>query len=91
MWNQVKTYNVPTPSSPAWLVASSAVTSHHIIIQLLSTMKVRVLIKFLVSLRLAGETLPCGAEEAGLQEYQVLRIEAGTVRWHSEEKHVHRS
>ena len=80
MWNQVKTYNVTTPSSPAWLVASSAVTTHHIIIQSLSAMKVRILIKFLVSLRLVGETLPCGAEEAGLQEYQVLRIEAGPVR-----------
>ena len=43
-------------------------------------MKVRILIQFLVSLRLAGETLPCGGEEAGLQEYQVLRIEAGCVR-----------
>ena len=81
MWNQVKTYNVTTPSSPAWLVASSGVTSHHITTV---TMKVRVLIKFLVSLRLVGETLPCGGEEAGLQEYQVLRIEAGRVRWHSE-------
>ena len=53
-------------------------------------MKVRILIKFLVSLRLVGETLPCGGEEAGLQEYQVLRIEAGRVRWHSEGKYVHR-
>ena len=43
-------------------------------------MKVRILIQFLVSLRLVGETLPCGGEEAGLQEYQVLRIEAGCVR-----------
>ena len=26
----MKTYNVTTPSSPAWLVASSAVQCHHI-------------------------------------------------------------
>ena len=74
----MKTYKVTIPSSPAWLVASSAVTTHHIITTV--TMKVRILIQFLVSLRLAGETLPCGGEEAGLQEYQVLRIEAGCVR-----------